>query len=229
LLILYFFNYRCYGDSKHIRKLFQKALTTVKDWPESIANAWINFERDEGTLEQIEICELKIQEQLKKISGERTESQLYSIAPNEILVNKRRGKRRREDEMWKDLGGSTFKISKFNQLTKSVSGKESTNLEINKSSNKVVNNNIKMKVTPPPGYQLICEEKKEKNSYDLQEINDKITVFISNLDYTATEEEIQDVLKPVGPIKRFKMIKDYKGRSKGYCYVQLSSPVNYIL
>lgn len=45
---------RAFGDSKHLRRLFARALTSTQDWPESIGNAWLNFERDEGTLESYE-------------------------------------------------------------------------------------------------------------------------------------------------------------------------------
>ena len=64
---------------------------------------------------------------------------------------------------------------------------------------------------------------------NMNEMDDKSTVFISNLDYTASEEEVRNALQPAGPITMFKMIRDYKGRSKGYCYVQLSNIVRIIL
>ncbi|XP_011499357.1 PREDICTED: squamous cell carcinoma antigen recognized by T-cells 3 [Ceratosolen solmsi marchali] len=212
---------KCYGDSKHIRKLFQKALIAVKDWPESVANAWINFERDEGTLEQIEICESKIQEQLIKISEERKEFELYSTMPKEIVINKKTGKRKGEDTgRWKDLGASTFKISKLEQLTKPMSRKDSINQKVDESSNEFAKN-MKSNIAPLQGYKKIKE--KIEDSYNFHELDDQITIFVSNLDYTATEEEIEEVLKPVCSIKVFRMIKDYKGRSKGYGYIQLGS------
>jgi hypothetical protein len=45
---------RTFGDSKHVRRLFARALTSTQDWPESIGNTWLNFERDEGTLDSYE-------------------------------------------------------------------------------------------------------------------------------------------------------------------------------
>ena len=44
--ILKFF--RTYGDNKHCRRVLQRALNSVNDWPESIIDAYINFEREEG-------------------------------------------------------------------------------------------------------------------------------------------------------------------------------------
>ena len=37
-----------YGDNKHCRRVLQRALNSVTDWPESVVDAYINFEREEG-------------------------------------------------------------------------------------------------------------------------------------------------------------------------------------
>ena len=39
---------RAYGNAKHCRKLFQRVLNSVSDWPESISEAYMQFEREEG-------------------------------------------------------------------------------------------------------------------------------------------------------------------------------------
>lgn len=51
--------FRAFGDSKHLKRLFPRALTCTQDWPESIGIAWLNFERDEGTLDSYEFCMTK--------------------------------------------------------------------------------------------------------------------------------------------------------------------------
>nr|CAD7202998.1 unnamed protein product [Timema douglasi] len=42
---------RIHGDTKHLRRLYARALRAVEDTPDKIATAWVNFERDKGTLE----------------------------------------------------------------------------------------------------------------------------------------------------------------------------------
>ncbi|XP_066592775.1 squamous cell carcinoma antigen recognized by T-cells 3-like [Prorops nasuta] len=210
---------RCYGDTKHLRKLYQKALTSVKDWPESIANAWIDFERDEGTLEQMELCELKTKEKLEKVAEERQKSQQMSQYESSTAQHRKASKRKYDDgPKWKNLGSSPVKIIKTegpslkqteaasDKNTKLISGKEESS---------------KSKVAPPPGFKPPETDKMDIDQSNF--VDDKITVFVSNLDYTATEEEVRKALEPAGPITLFKMIKDYKGRSKGFCYVQLNS------
>ncbi|CAC5388461.1 SART3 [Mytilus coruscus] len=62
---------RCYGDNKHCRKLLQRALNSVSDWPESIVDAFINFEREEGDLEQYESALVKCNAQMDRIRERR--------------------------------------------------------------------------------------------------------------------------------------------------------------
>nr|KAG5713215.1 hypothetical protein BaRGS_007742 [Batillaria attramentaria] len=45
---------RTFGDAKHCRRILQRALNSVTDWLECITQAYIDFEREEGTLEDYE-------------------------------------------------------------------------------------------------------------------------------------------------------------------------------
>lgn len=48
------------------------------------------------------------------------------------------------------------------------------------------------------------------------------TVFISNLDYGFTEDDIRGAMSSSGTITEIRLIRDYKQRSKGFCYVEFS-------
>lgn len=199
-----------------MRKLYPKALAIVKDWPESIGNAWINFERDEGTLEQLEIAEIKVKEKLEKIHDDRLKLQTTSADVNLFI----KGKRKAEEtgKMRKRIGISPQKISRLsikddkdNKLRENLlksDGKRKLEKEINK-------------LEPPPGYQ---EEKMEEDI--VPEVDYKISIFISNLDFTATEDDLKDAISSAGEITLLKLVRDLKGRSKGFAYVQLSSSVS---
>ncbi|XP_043684557.1 squamous cell carcinoma antigen recognized by T-cells 3-like [Vespula pensylvanica] len=208
---------RCYGDTKHLRKLYKKALTSVKDWPESVANSWLDFERDEGNLEQMEFCEVKTKERLEKVAEERSKAQQANLQ-NELFAQSKKTNKRKADDAgkWKNLGSSPFKIMKTDEKNKFKLRESRLNLDKKMEDEK---EQIRPEVQPPPGFKASENEKIDTN----REIDDKLTVFISNLDYTATEDEVRNALKPAGAITLFKMIRDYKGRSKGYCYVQLSN------
>ncbi|XP_072761043.1 squamous cell carcinoma antigen recognized by T-cells 3 [Anoplolepis gracilipes] len=213
---------KCYGDTKHLRKLYQKALASVKDWPESIVNAWVDFERDEGTLEQMELCETKTKEKLDKVKEERQKAQQVLSQDEWSMQNKKASKRKANDiGKWQTLGTSPSKIVKTDVQTKPKLRESRLNFDAKETTDKSQEESTP-KIPPPPGYQTTKDnDVDDKNNQ--HEVNNNITVFVSNLDYTATEDEVRDILQPAEPITLFKMIKDYKGRSKGFCYVQLSS------
>ena len=54
---------------------------------------------------------------------------------------------------------------------------------------------------------------------------DNRTVFVSNLDYSVSDAAVREVFSSVGNITDLRLVKDFKGRSKGYCYLEFSSPV----
>lgn len=213
------------GDTKHLRKLYHKALAAVKDWPESIANSWIDFERDEGSLEHMESCEAKTKEKLEKVAEERQKAQEISTESESSTQNKRASKRKSNDTgKWKNLSCSQSKMVRSEKTQVKPKLRE----DLPNISTKANNNETesKLKILPPPGFK--ASEDEEIDVDNQKKVDNNITVFVSNLDYTATEEEVRDTLKQAEPITLFKMIKDYKGRSKGYCYVQLSSVVSII-
>jgi RNA recognition motif-containing protein len=54
---------------------------------------------------------------------------------------------------------------------------------------------------------------------------DNRTVFVSNLDYSVSDAAVREVFSSLGNITDLRLVKDFKGRSKGYCYIEFSSPV----
>lgn len=200
--------------------MYHKALASVKDWPESIANSWIDFERDEGNLEHMEVCEAKTREKLEKIAEERQKIQEISTEGESSIQNKRANKRKSDDTgKWKNLSCSQSKILR-NDKTQIKSKLREDRINTKANNNETES---KSKSTLPLGFK--ATENKNEDVDNQKEEDYNITVFVSNLDYTVTEEEVRHALKPAGPITLFKMIRDYKGRNKGYCYVQLSSMV----
>ena len=41
---------KIFGDKKHLRKRYERAMEKTHDAPEEIAASWIQFEREEGDL-----------------------------------------------------------------------------------------------------------------------------------------------------------------------------------
>ena len=51
------------------------------------------------------------------------------------------------------------------------------------------------------------------------------TVFLSNLDFGVAEDDIRTAMAASGTVTDVRLVRDYKQRSKGYCYVEFSSNV----
>lgn len=169
----------------------------------------------------MEFCEAKMKEKLDKVMAERQKAQQVLPQSESSTQNKKTSKRKVDDGKWKNLGSSPTKIVKRDMRAKPKLRESILNID-GKTTND--QEKSKLEAVPPPGYKT--SEDKDTDDKDSQhEVDDSITIFVSNLDYTATEDEVRDALKSAGPITLFRMVKDYKRRSKGYCYVQLSSVV----
>jgi RNA recognition motif. (a.k.a. RRM, RBD, or RNP domain) len=54
---------------------------------------------------------------------------------------------------------------------------------------------------------------------------DKMDIYVGNLPYTATEEDVSGLFAAYGPVERVKIITDREtGRSKGFAFVTLGDP-----
>lgn len=234
---------RAFGDGKHVRRLFTRALSSTQDWPESIGNAWLNFERDEGTLDSYELCMTKYKSRMKQINDKR-----------ERLAAKEE-ERKEKEEKWKH-GHKQEKGKKQNPkdalkkkhetegkwvavAPKSVVTKSGSKRAAETTSNTLEESPA---IAPPPGYEErertvdVSEEpstKKPKQekvesehgvSVAHDSSKDNRTVFVSNLDYSVSDAAVREVFSSLGNITDLRLVKDFKGRSKGYCYIEFSSP-----
>lgn len=209
---------RLCGEKKRIRPMFSKALSSVEDWPESIYQAWLNYERDEGSLETYEECEAKCRKRMNVISKQRelgssrrTDTLNRKKKPESRNQDKNRGKRKLQDKdspvgKWANVAaaGGTHVVKP---------GNENKYLSEEPSRKKSKPNNDTGDSTDAHGATVVHDSSKDDR-----------TVFVSNLAFTETEDVIRKIFSKVGTITDFRLVKDFKGRSKGFCYVEFSSP-----
>ncbi|CAL8071274.1 unnamed protein product [Calicophoron daubneyi] len=55
---------------------------------------------------------------------------------------------------------------------------------------------------------------------------DDRTVFVSNLSYSVTEEQLRETFKSCGILTSVRLVYDYAGRSKGFAYVEFQDPAS---
>ena len=222
---------KMYGDSKHLRKLFSRSLERAQDQPELISQLWLQFEREEGTLEQFEDCERKIKTRMKNVIPKRFDQQPNADNQNikfphfkdkKSYDNKNPKSIKRKNPSEIKNQDQTFKKPKlFNpsdrpdKVTQDGDGKPSS-----KNGHTVLPPPGFKEVAPPPGYKKAADDTAKSESSVQKSEN---TVFVSNLDFSTTEQQLTDFFSKSGSIKELRLVKNYAGKSKGFAYVIYSS------
>ncbi|XP_071179062.1 squamous cell carcinoma antigen recognized by T-cells 3-like isoform X1 [Mytilus edulis] len=297
---------RCYGDNKHCRKLLQRALNSVSDWPESIVDAFINFEREEGDLEQYESALAKCNAQMDRIKERR--KQAAEKEEGEKSKFQKGGKKQQktfDKGHHTDKGHHSDKKQQFNKKDKNTkfdkrqnessekvfvkpyqkkeTKHDDTSERISLDEDQKASNGLKRKAEddqssesvfkvppppgfkgqksgpppgykgkksepppgfkghkagvtePPPGFKGKSSEGEEppakvqktdeddrlhEGQGDMGPDKSSCTAFVSNLAYDVDEDHIKDTFSQFGEIKEIRLIKNFKGRSKGYAYIE---------
>lgn len=220
---------RVYGDEKHYRKVLMRGLSLANDWPESIGQLLITYEKEESdSIEGYDEVLNKYEDVMKRITEKRrinAEKEKESRKQQKVQKKqekyelKRSLKRKNEDAekgQWETTSEKVFKHDDF----KKPKERHEENFESTKSKQRKVESKEKeeMKkddiknVQPAHGISY-----KSDGTRDLQ------TVFLSNLDFSVTEDEIREIFSKFGQIDDLRLVRNYKGLSKGYCYVEYSS------
>ena len=205
------------NDNVGCRKVFARAIQTSNDKPELLCELFQKFEKEEGSLSDLDIAVTKCSARLKRLweqkarECERTEAarlaeeeanakkeqvkaQKRAQRKTEIKSKPEKVKRKHEkdDKVNRESGEPEAKrpfVSKDEQLTKSKDAKETT----------------------------AAAERVHDRSKDPQ------TVFVSNLLFTVDEEKIKSTFSPLGEIEEIRLVKNMQGTSKGYAYVQFKN------
>ncbi|XP_061162766.1 squamous cell carcinoma antigen recognized by T-cells 3-like [Saccostrea echinata] len=151
---------RAYGDNKHCRKLLNRALNVVTDWPEGIVEAMINFEREEGNLEQYDTAVTKCEIHMDAINKERKESELEEKRQNRRLEKKQKRFDAKEKGKKGKKDGNERKKSSPKESADKSSQKEKTDKSENRKR-KSEEEQAEFKVPavpsskgpPPPGFK----------------------------------------------------------------------------
>ncbi|KAF8374685.1 sart-3, partial [Pristionchus pacificus] len=213
---------RIYGNVAHARTLYNKAVNSVADHPQQVFNAFIQFEREEGTMEQLEKALAKVNSQ----RGRRAEMP----PPRE---KKEKGGGRGEDKKKpmpakqqphppKGDGGERGK------KREATGGEGRGNEKKMKIEEKIIDKDGFAMPSLPMGPKAGTNGKStassstnEKKNTEKNGEDKKWTVFVSNLDFRSTEEQIREVLDGVVEVRLL-----HRGMSKlhkGYGYVDVEN------
>ncbi|VDN55403.1 unnamed protein product [Dracunculus medinensis] len=215
---------RVFGDVAFARKLFYKAINSVNDHPYQVFEAMLQFEREEGSLEELDLAVDKVDAQIARISSRpfkkgRDESsdnlrqKRKSHAANDLIQHKRMRTDLQNDSQMA-MQAATKKEEKIS------SNMEDKKKILDKDGFAVptlplfINGKDKQELhsSEQSGSDIAQSSSEEKSTY---------TVFISNLDFKIEKEKIQEIF-PTACEVRFA----YRGASKihkGFGYVEFKS------
>jgi RNA recognition motif-containing protein len=232
---------KIYGDTKHLRRLLPRALDRTKDWPEGIGEAWIQFEREEGTLDSLEEAEKKyaarMQVAAKLRANTEEESQAKIEKRKQRDTDKRRDKRHQDSEGRKRKANNVVNeeepaFKKPMIPTAAAASKGTTSPVKAPPGFKVAPTPMGFKVAPPPGFKEPATTTKEEEvapppGFQPQEKKvvgkDECTMFLSNLAFGLTEDQVKAVMGTSGEVVEVRLIKNYAGKSKGFGFVEFKS------
>lgn len=226
---------RLYGDASHYRKSLLQALSCVSVWQETFVDLLITFEREEGTLESLQKSLTKCEILMQRINEKRMKKLEEAASSLEKDSSKRNSTKRqikglRNERSFKmdeskpavQMDSEGFKIPPVpDKLHHSPNSKQDNQSELETEKRK----------RPALEEQTSHESKKQKvemsESHGLSikhdSSKDDRTVFLSNLSFKTDEDKIRNFFSQIGDLEEVRLVKDYKGRSKGFCYVVYKS------
>nr|XP_050029161.1 squamous cell carcinoma antigen recognized by T-cells 3-like isoform X1 [Dermacentor andersoni] len=248
---------RTFGDDKHYRKVLFRGMYAAVDWPETLGDLLLLFEREEGTLETLDVATEKYEAHMRRVLDKREKAAAREAAreaEQEAQKKIHRAEKKAEKKAEKAEKKAERKAERHAEKRREAEAKvfqrvppgqakrkaqppgeppDSQELETDKDGFKVPSlpaaKAVATAAEEPPSKKQKTEEeeqsagKKEPPKHGevvkpdpLKEIR---TVFLSNLAFDVEEEQIMEAFKEVGEIEELRLVRDYKGRSKGFGYL----------
>ncbi|CAG7734522.1 unnamed protein product [Allacma fusca] len=203
-----------FGDTTNYRQQLSRAVAYVKDDLQSVANLWLNFERDEGDISHLKICEKKINKFLQELNAVTEIDSRNEIRPNHEIKGGRKDYRN-------------------NQKKRKIPNDGNANAGKKIKTSEDVTDGVMFKIPAIPVPSTSKENKHSKQSENhVENVQNKVqhdstkdsrTVFVSNLDFSVDENDIRTFFTDVGDVEEVRLVKNFLGKSKGYAYVVFSS------
>jgi len=235
---------KTFGDKKHLRKAFQRALEKVYDDAELLVKSFVQFEREEGSLEAFEHCVKLCNMKLEKLEASKAKKNAKLAEADQIKQEKIEKKKEKDKQYRRDKRQqisaekkTTLENAHQNENNQFSEFRKPIVPEILKDGVKKsippppgFNENMKRTIAPPPGFKEPLPKKQKAEEVDkksedligLSETDEKKlrTVFLSNLVYSISDDDIRDVMGSSGNILDVRLVKKPNGQSKGYAFVE---------
>ncbi|RDD39002.1 Squamous cell carcinoma antigen recognized by T-cells 3 [Trichoplax sp. H2] len=195
---------RAYGDIQNCQKLFSRAIRAVNDDPEGICQAWLDFEREEGQLSDWDIANAKCQDQLQVISQKRAKA-----VEKEAEEKKKRKEEKERSKMQDRINRKLAQtVAERNQIDADAPSREKRKFDFDSRKESGITKKSRTDGS-------LNNPSRERERY-----NEKTSVFISNVPFSAVEDDIRSFFSTCGNVKDVRLVRAPNGKFKGYGYVE---------
>ncbi|CAB3406910.1 unnamed protein product [Caenorhabditis bovis] len=258
---------RQFGDLQHVRKLLNKALNSVSDNVNDIYEYYVQFEREEGTLEQLDLVLEKVNAQVAHRAARPQKKKRELDEPKEAPIRKAKGDGSFKSPTLPSIGNGVSKIKLKNDVP------TSSDIPVEEAKRTVFVSNLDFGTTDEQirqvldgvesvrfatrahsklhrGFGYVVLEKPELVAKALEKdrvlVNgrpmfisendpekrvgfkyatglEKTKVFVRNVHFQATEEEIKVVFSKFGPVLSVRIVRHKNGQPKGVAYVEFET------
>jgi len=224
---------KIFGDKKHLRKRYERALEKAHDDPESIAKSWLQFEREEGSLEAFDHCRKAINIKMEKMKTVR-EKENRSKGDEELNQQAKIEKKKEKDKQYRRDKRQQISAEKKSFKEPSANGDDGFKMPAAPPPAKKVAPPPGYKpppggaVEPPPGYRPPGGGDGEEPSAKRPKVEEVSTeerklrtVFVSNLSFDTDEETLASIMGKTGRVREVRLVRNRDtNKSKGYAFVE---------
>ncbi|KAI1715542.1 prp18 domain-containing protein [Ditylenchus destructor] len=231
---------RHFGDLVHTRRLLYIAVNSVTDKPFDVFAALVQFEREEGTLEELDKAVEKVNAQAKRISDrQQAKDQVNSsIEKNKQKATKRPAEVKYEPAPRKkftnEQGNGNEPVFKKPKDPMPSRAPRSTGTSNQQTIKTEISNTDEVNVAAAGSsaikkLSIQSDEPMETQSSTGAETSygfkynaglEKNKVFVRNVDFGCSEEELQEFFSKYGQVKSTRIVKFKSGAPKGVAYVE---------
>eukprot|EP00123_Amoebidium_parasiticum_P017282 comp23784_c0_seq1/m.41268 comp23784_c0_seq1/g.41268 ORF comp23784_c0_seq1/g.41268 comp23784_c0_seq1/m.41268 type:complete len:885 (-) comp23784_c0_seq1:484-3138(-) len=189
------------GDAERVRGLYRKAVQVLGEWAETVVEGWLLWERECGTLASYTQACKRTASHRKLMQDRRNQAATKEAERQQKVLEERQQRRAEKAQAKKEKTTADRK-----RPSDDTQGQGHTNKR-HKAAHKEHKEEV---VAQPPAPRT--------------EENQACTVFVKNLLYAVTEDELAAFFSKVGEVKEVRLVRSAQGRSKGYAYVEFATP-----
>ncbi|XP_074597171.1 spliceosome associated factor 3, U4/U6 recycling protein-like [Brevipalpus obovatus] len=215
--IEYAFFERQYGDDAHFREALMEALDMPLDYTDTVGEILLKYEREEGqSVESYEEAFAKVRHAINRAKKRF----MKSVKKKNFEENKTKGKGKEKKEKKDPKNDTSSNSSPEGFKVPNKPGTSSSQEDIKPPDAK----KIKMSVNAVKDPEIIAEMARQSKIKTGERLaNELNTIVVKNLDFNLNEDKLKEVFSQFGEIIDLRLVRNFKGLSKGYAFIEFST------